>query len=216
MLEVLGIEKFLGARRVLDQVELRAGPADVVVLTGENGAGKTTLLRIIAGMLEPSRGTVQICGHSLARQPVLAKTQLGYVPDGLPAVPELLVSEFCALVAALKASARGSPPSIDVAWKERLGLCPIWGQRLRSLSLGQRKRVALCVALLNTPAVLILDEPSNGLDPGAVDVVRALIEERRRAALLTVLASNDLEFTNSFPATRYHLAVGKLSLRSGT
>jgi ABC-2 type transport system ATP-binding protein len=214
MLEAQGIQKLLGGHEVLDRVELCAGPAEVVVLTGENGSGKTTFLRIMAGLLEPSRGTVQICGHSLARQPVLAKTHLGYVPDGLEAVPELLVSEFCALVAALKASARGRPPLIDPAFRERLGLLPIWGQRLRSLSLGQRKRVALYVALIGAPSVLILDEPSNGLDPGAVDLMRALIEERRRAALLTVLASNDAEFANSFASTRYHLAAGKLSAPS--
>ncbi len=155
----------------------------MVVLTGENGSGKTTLLRIISGMIEPSRGAVQICGHSLAKQANEAKRHLGYVPDGLEALPELLVSEFIALVEVLKA--RSTRLQVDPVWRERLGVHQTLGQRLRSLSFGQKKRVALLAALIGTPELLILDEPSNGLDPAGVDLIRELIEERRRAGAQT-------------------------------
>lgn len=214
MLEVFGIDKTLGGRKILEQVDLRCAPSEVIVLTGENGSGKTTLLRIIAGMIQPSHGTIRICGCSLALEPVLAKTHLGYVPDGLDALPELLVSEFVALVAVLKANAKGKPALVDSAWKERLGIQATWGQRLRSLSFGQRKRVTLLAALIGSPALLILDEPSNGLDPSGVALIRALIEERHQTAMMTILSTNDVEFESTFASTRYHLEAGKLASRA--
>jgi ABC-2 type transport system ATP-binding protein len=213
MLTVDGVAKTLGGRTLFEEVALRCAPSEVVVLTGANGSGKTTLLRIVSGMIEPTRGTVHICGHSLARDAVRAKRHLGYVPDGLDALPELLVSEFITLVAALKTSSGAEPVRADPVWKERLGIHQIWGQRLRSLSFGQRKRVALLAALVGAPELLILDEPSNGLDPAGVDLIRALIEERRRAGTLTLLATNDGSFESNLGATHYHLESGKL--RSG-
>lgn len=210
MLQVSDVGKDLGGRMIFDGVEFRCSPSEVVVLTGENGSGKTTLLRIISGMIEPSRGTVQICGHSLAKQAIQAKGHLGYVPDGLEALPELLVSEFIALVEVLKARPPSTRLQADPVWRDRLGVHQTWSQRLRSLSFGQKKRVALLAALIGTPELLILDEPSNGLDPAGVDLIRELIDERRRAGAMTLLSTNDPELESSIASARYHLKGGRL------
>jgi len=213
MLEIDDIHKHLGGRSVLDGIHLTGAPGEVIVLTGGNGSGKTTLLRIVAGIIQPSRGRVRICGCDIERDPVRARTQLGYVPDTLDAFPELLVSELIALVVALKQSARGSVPRLDPLWRERLGVASIWGQRLRSLSFGQGKRVALLAALIGDPALLVLDEPSNGLDPSGVELIRALIDERRRAGLLTLLSTNDAELEALLDGKNHHLAAGRLTSR---
>jgi len=213
MLEVDGVHKDLGGRRILDGVQLRGEPGEVIVLTGGNGSGKTTLLRIVAGIIQPSRGRVRINGCDLERDPVRARTHLGYVPDTFDAFPELLVSELIELVTALEHSARGAPPRVDPTWRERLGVAGIWGQRLRSLSFGQGKRVALLAALIGGPALLVLDEPSNGLDPSGVALIRALIDERRRAGLLTLLSTNDAELEALLAGRTHHLASGRLTPR---
>jgi ABC-2 type transport system ATP-binding protein len=212
MLRVDDVGKTLGGRTLFDHVELRCSPSEVVVLTGENGSGKTTLLRIIAGLIEPSRGNVHICGFSLARDAVRAKSHLGYVPDGLEAVPELTVSEFITLVAALKTKSAGKRTHEDSVWKDRLGVAQTWSQRLRSLSFGQKKRIALFAALIGAPDLLVLDEPTNGLDPAGVTLIRQLLEERRQNGMMTVLSTNDADFERHLSSCHYHLAAGKLQL----
>jgi ABC-type multidrug transport system ATPase subunit len=211
MLEIDGVHKDLGGRRILDGVQLQGAPGEVIVLIGGNGSGKTTLLRIVAGILSPSRGSVRICGSDIERDPIRARTHLGYVPDTLDAFPELLVSELIELVTALKRSTRGAAPRHDPTWRERLGVAGIWGQRLRSLSFGQGKRVALLAALIGDPALLVLDEPSNGLDPSGVELIRALIDERRRAGQLTLLSTNDAELAALLAGKNHHLAGGRLT-----
>jgi ABC-type multidrug transport system ATPase subunit len=213
MLEVDAIEKRFGGRELLRKVSFRGAPAELVVITGENGSGKTTLLRVVAGLIEPSSGSVRIAGFSLAREPVRAKAHLGYVPDGLDSLPELLVSEFVALVLALRRTPDKPAAAIDQRWRELLGVNDTWGQRLRSLSFGQRKRVTLLAALTGTPEVLILDEPTNGLDAAGTKLMEALIDERRRAALTTLLCTNDPELESRLTASRYQLAGGLLTPR---
>jgi ABC-2 type transport system ATP-binding protein len=217
MLTIRGLGKALGGRTILERIELSCQPGEVVVVTGANGSGKSTLLHLLAGLLEPSRGDIEICGHSLRRQPAQAKACLGYVPDALDALPELLVSELVGLVAVLKGAPRGQALPVDPLWKTRLGVDATWGQRLRSLSFGQRKRVALLMATIGAPALLILDEPSNGLDPAGVDTTLALIEERRQAGGMIFLSTNDLDLDRRLDrqVDGRHVAT-RLRLESGT
>ena len=210
-LEVRGVSKKLGHRTILDGVDLRCEPSELVIVRGENGSGKTTLLRLLGGILQPDQGSIHIAGRSLSSEPVRAKAQLGYVPDNLDVVPELAVSELLGLVSALKSQALGAPAAIDVRWRARLGVDAVWDQRLRSLSFGQRKRVALLAALIGEPQLLILDEPTNGLDPAAVDLLVELLDERCRAARATLLTSHDRELAERVSATRYRIASGKLT-----
>src|SRR3954470_9652624 len=107
MLKVTDVGKVLGSRRVLDRVSFEVGQAEVAVVRGENGSGKSTLLRVVCGVLTPDGGDVVIAGHSMGRDEVRAKANMGYVPDATDALPELLVHEFIDLVRVLKGSAKG-------------------------------------------------------------------------------------------------------------
>jgi ABC-2 type transport system ATP-binding protein len=162
----------------------------------------------LCGIIEPDAGDIVIGGHSLRSEPMLAKAQLGYAPDGAGALPDLLVSEFIALVRALK-SLPVAPAAGELSWRERLGVLELWHQRIRSLSFGQQKRVAIVAALAGSPRVLLLDEPTNGLDTTAVANVVELIEERRRAERVHVIATNDIELVERVGGSRLLLAAGR-------
>jgi ABC-2 type transport system ATP-binding protein len=115
----------------------------------------------------------------------------------------------------LKASAaRPRPAVIDPGWRERLGVNATWGQRLTSLSFGQRKRVFVLAALTGQPDVLLLDEPTNGLDVDGVGLMRQLVDERRKAGLITILSTNDVEFRNQVGGINYRLQDHRLALTS--
>ncbi|MBL8973759.1 MAG: ATP-binding cassette domain-containing protein, partial [Myxococcales bacterium] len=133
------------------------------------------------------------------------RAALGYVPDTSDAFPELSVRELVALVTAL----RGAPPP-EEALRERLGLTAVWHQRLRTLSFGQVKRSYLLCALVGAPPLLVLDEPSNGLDPGGVELLVALLHERARAGGAALVATNDAPFAARVGGVAWRLVDGRL------
>jgi ABC-2 type transport system ATP-binding protein len=211
MLKLTDVSKVLASRRVLDRVSLTVERGEVGVVLGENGSGKSTLLRIVSGVLTADAGEVEIGGFSMRRDDVRAKSKLGYVPDASDALPELLVREFIDLVAALKRAPVPAPVPPAEAWRERLGLRSIWGQSIGSLSFGQRKRMCLLAALCGDPPLLVLDEPSNGLDPAGVELVTEVVHERRRSDRATLLSTNDAVFATCIGGTRYRIAGGQLA-----
>lgn len=171
-------------------------------MLGENGVGKSTLLRVLCGMLEPEHGAVTIQGHELTGGGVEARRHLGYVPDGRETLPDLSASEYVALVRSLRQLPADAAAERELdSWRERLGLAGAWHQRLATLSFGQRKRACLLAALLGDPWLLILDEPSNGLDPSGVVLVLELIAGRQAQGKATLLATNDLPFLRQLVAT---------------
>ncbi len=207
MLAVTSITKRLGGRRVLDDVSFDCDRGVVTVVRGPNGAGKSTLLRIIAGVLEPDRGTVEIDGVSIAGQPVAARRRLGYVPEAADPPGQLTVDELLSLVASLKGCAL-----LAAELRERLGIEPLARCRIERLSLGERRRASLAAALVGDPAVLVLDEPSNGLDEDGVAVLRDLIGARRirGAGTAIVIASHDDPFTGAVADVTLSLRAGRL------
>jgi ABC-type multidrug transport system ATPase subunit len=211
MLVASAISKTFRGRRVLDALELTCAAGEVAVVLGENGSGKSTLLRVLCGMIEPDAGTVRIHGHVLGGGGVEARRHLGYAPDGTDALPELSLREYVSLVRALRQLPADEAAERELLdWRERLGLRAAWHQRLNTLSYGQRKRAGLLAALLGNPWLLILDEPSNGLDAEGVSLLCELCEQRRRAARATLLASNDLPFVTRLGARLQRLRQGKL------
>jgi ABC-type multidrug transport system ATPase subunit len=211
VLHVSAVSKAFLGRTVLDGIELRCAPGEVCAVLGANGSGKSTLLRILCGMIEPDRGSVSILGEPLARGGIAARRNLGYAPDGLESLPDLLVQEFMALVRSLKQPA--SDPTRDalwLGWRDRLGLEPIWRQRLGTLSFGQRKRAGTLAALIGDPWLLLCDEPSNGLDPAALELMLELIRQRRAAGQATVLATHDRAFADQLETRQFHLEAGRL------
>ena len=195
MLKATNLLKKLGGRAVLDRLEMGCQPSEVVLVLGSNGAGKSTLLRVLAGLLEPDDGLITLDGNSVFAADAVARRQIGYLPDATDIFPELTVGELIELVEALK-QIRVTEAE-DHAWRARLGIDDLGNQRLRTLSLGQRKRVYATAALVGDPWLLVMDEPTNGLDPRGCDIMLEIIAERQAAGRGTVVASNDLAFARA-------------------
>jgi ABC-2 type transport system ATP-binding protein len=191
MLALRGIARAFGSRRAVVDVSLDVAAGEAVLLVGRNGAGKTTLLRIATGFLDPDAGEVTIDGMALARDRARAQGRMGYLPEHAPAPSELTVREHLALRARLK---RVAPDGLARAI-ELAGLGDVVRQRIATLSKGFRQRVGLADALLGDPPLLILDEPTGGMDPIQVRQLRDHLAAaaRQRALLVSSHAVADLE-----------------------
>jgi ABC-type multidrug transport system ATPase subunit len=208
-LKLTGVRKWLGSRAVIDGVDLTVDAGEIAVIRGENGAGKSTLLRLVVGMLHADAGEIRLGLHSLAGDGVAYKMQLGYVPDSTDAFPDLRVGEYLSLVQSFRRSSR-SAANVHAEWRERLGVNQLARERVSALSFGQRKRMCTAAALGGDPWLLVLDEPSNGLDPDGVDLIVALLRSRAESGKAVLCSTNDEAFADRVGGARYALAGGKL------
>ncbi|HTJ44937.1 MAG TPA: ABC transporter ATP-binding protein [Kofleriaceae bacterium] len=202
----LGVRR--GERRVLSAIDVRVERGTIAALVGANGAGKSTLLAAIAGVLAPDRGAVLVGGASVwgaERERRRARAQLGYVPEAADPPGHLTCDEVLALVAAVKRSA-----PIEPAVRARLGLGAIANVRIDRMSLGQRRRACLGAALVGAPALLVLDEPDNGLDPAGAETLVSLLRERAEAGAAVVIASHDAGLVEKLGARPIELAGGRV------
>jgi ABC-type multidrug transport system ATPase subunit/ABC-type transport system involved in multi-copper enzyme maturation permease subunit len=190
MIEVNCLSKHYGALAAVDDLSFRVGPGEVLGFLGPNGAGKSTTMRIIAGFVVPSAGSVAVCGHDVISAPLAARRALGYLPEGAPAWPEMTPRSFLAFIADVRGLARDSRRRRLTDTIDRLGLGTVLDQRIETLSKGYRRRVGLAQAILHDPPVLVLDEPTDGLDPNQKHEVRTLIREM--ATQKTILISTHL------------------------
>ncbi len=174
--------RYAGRVTALDAVSFEARPGEVLGFLGPNGAGKTTAMRICTGYLQPTAGQVSVCGIDVAADPLAARARLGYLPESVPLYPEQRVDEYLAYRAALKSVPRRERRArIDEALAA-VALTPERRRVIGQLSKGYRQRVGLADALLHRPDVLILDEPTDGLDPNqrrdTLALIAALGKER--------------------------------------
>ncbi|PWB58989.1 MAG: multidrug ABC transporter ATP-binding protein [Nitrosomonadales bacterium] len=170
-----------GRRMVLEALDLELYPGEVLGLLGPNGAGKSTTMRILTGNLAPGTGSVEICGVDLLENPVAAKMHLGYLPEIPPLYRELTVAEYLRLAARLH---RVLESGVDAAVAQALQRCDLAGaakRQIGNLSKGFQQRVGIAQAIVHSPAVIILDEPTAGLDPLQIREIRALIAELGRS-----------------------------------
>ncbi|MBX3695148.1 MAG: ATP-binding cassette domain-containing protein [Steroidobacteraceae bacterium] len=174
----------------VDGVGFEARPGEVLGFLGPNGAGKTTTMRMIAGFIAPSEGSASICGHDVERAPLAARAALGYLPEGAPSYGEMSVRGFLEFVASLRGLAGERRRERLGHVLERLALGPVAAQTIDTLSKGFRRRVGIAQAILHDPPVLILDEPTDGLDPNQKHEVRELIGEM--AADKTIVVSTHI------------------------
>jgi ABC-2 type transport system ATP-binding protein len=169
------LTKWYGPRLAVDHVSFVVGAGEIMGLLGPNGSGKTTILRIFTGYLRPSSGTARIAGHDVVDDPLAARRRVGYVPEDAPLYPGMGVREFLIFMGRVKGlTSTGLTAAVDAA-TERLRLGPLRTAQIGRLSRGYRQRVAIAQALLGDPALLILDEPTNGLDPRQIIEMRELI-----------------------------------------
>jgi len=186
MLRVERLTKRYGSLLALDEVSFSADVGTVLGLLGPNGAGKTTALRIIAGVLGPTAGTVQIAGHDFERAPLTNRGNVGYLPESAPIYPEMRVVEFLQYRAALKrVHRRGRKRAVDRVLSA-VRIEDVANVRVMHLSRGYRQRVGLADALLADPPLLLLDEPTSGLDPNQLGDIRNLIRELGRTRLVVL------------------------------
>ena len=175
LLTVEDLSRRYGARWALDGLELRLRQGEALGLLGANGAGKSTCLRLLAGILAPTRGTVRILGLDLAHAPRRAKRHLGYLPERPPLHLDMRVGEYLEYCARLHRLPRASRREA-VDWAiARSGLAEVAGRLLGQLSKGYRQRVGIAQAVVHRPELVILDEPTDGLDPVQAREMRTLI-----------------------------------------
>jgi ABC-2 type transport system ATP-binding protein len=175
MLSVRNLSKRFGAIQAVDNVSFSVKRGEVLGFLGPNGAGKSTTMKMITGFLAPTAGTAIVCGHDVIREPVAVKSRIGYLPEGAPAYPDMTPHAFLSFVGGIRGySGAEKQARIDRAI-HLLHLENVLRRPIDTLSKGFKRRVGLAQAILHDPEVLILDEPTDGLDPNQKHEVRTLI-----------------------------------------
>ena len=190
MIQVEHLTKRYGGHTAVDDISFTVEDGCIYGLLGPNGAGKSTTINIITGYLSATDGTVTINGHDIAEEPAAAKACIGYLPEQPPLYPEMTVQEYLDFVAELKGVKHAQRKQQVLAAARRTGLEEVLPRVIRSLSKGYRQRVGIAQALLGSPQLIILDEPTVGLDPAQVIEIRNLIRELGKAH--TVILSSHI------------------------
>jgi ABC-2 type transport system ATP-binding protein len=209
LIEIDGLTKRFGAFTAVDNVSFRVAKGEVLGFLGPNGAGKSTTMRMLAGFMIPTAGTARICGHDVQTDGVAARRVLGFLPEGAPTYPEMSVSGFLRFCARIRGY-RGSEldervvRAIEMTRLESVRLQPV-----ETLSKGFKRRVGLAQALLHDPPVLVLDEPTDGLDPNQKHEVRLLIQ-RMAPDKAIVISTHILEEVDAVCTRAMIIAAGKV------
>ncbi len=173
LIRVNSLSKSYGAIRAVDSISFEVRKGDVLAFLGPNGAGKTTAMKMITGFLEPDHGTVELCGHNVQEHPIQTRRNLGYLPENAPAYGDMTPRGFLEFIGEARGVA-DTPSAIDRV-VEMTNLSEVMSQPIETLSKGFKRRVGLAQALIHDPAVLILDEPTDGLDPNQKAMVQDLL-----------------------------------------
>ena len=193
MIEVKNISKQYGQQLALDHVSFTINPGEIVGLLGPNGAGKSTLMKIITCYIPPTEGEVFVCGNSIFDAPRQVCRAIGYLPEQNPLYTEMFIPEFLRFIAGTYGM-RNCDDRVD-EMIALTGLTPELGKRIGALSKGYKQRVGLAQALIHDPQVLILDEPTTGLDPNQLEEIRKLIREvgKSKIVLLSTHIMQEVE-----------------------
>jgi ABC-2 type transport system ATP-binding protein len=177
MLEVTSIAKSFGAIKAVKDISFKVDKGEVLGFLGPNGAGKTTTMRMITGFLPPTSGTAIVCGYDVTKDPVEVKKRIGYLPENAPAYHSMTVVEFLGFAADMRGYHGGEKKDRVDAAVEKCRLQGVRHQSIGTLSKGYRQRACFAQAILHDPPILIMDEPTDGLDPNQKHVVRTMISE---------------------------------------
>lgn len=209
LIEIEHLTKRFGAFTAVDDVSFSVGRGEVLGFLGPNGAGKSTTMRMLAGFMTPTSGTARICGEDVVENPVAAKRHLGFLPEGAPTYPEMSVTGFLRFCGRARGF-RGGALAERVA--HAMALTQLEGVRLQpveTLSKGFKRRVGLAAALLHDPPVLVLDEPTDGLDPNQKHEVRNLIRAMAHDKAI-VISTHILEEVSAICTRAVIIARGKV------
>ena len=197
MIEVRDLTKRFARHTAVENISFSVGSGEIVGFLGPNGAGKTTTMRMLTGYLPPSSGSVQVAGFDVFRQSIKARRKIGYMPENVPLYDDMRVREYLKFRAKLKGL---GVRELRQRVNEVIGVCglePVRGKMIRVLSKGYRQRVGLADALVHDPELLILDEPTNGLDPNQIRQIRELIKHlgESHTILLSTHILSEVEMT---------------------
>ncbi|HEY6291491.1 MAG TPA: ABC transporter ATP-binding protein [Terriglobia bacterium] len=176
MIEVERLTKRYGPTWAVTDVSFRVEKGEVLGFLGPNGAGKTTTMRVITGFLPPTEGTVRVAGFDMVEQPIEAKRRTGYLPESPPVYPDMTAAEYLAFVGRIKGVPRSELKTRINEVSEKCAITDVRNRQIGKLSKGYRQRVGLAQAMIHNPDVLVLDEPTAGLDPKQIIETRELIK----------------------------------------
>jgi ABC-2 type transport system ATP-binding protein len=209
MIEVRGLSKQFGSLTAVEDVSFSVKRGEVLGFLGPNGAGKSTTMKMITGFLAPSAGTVSVCAHDVLTDPLLVKKSIGYLPEGAPAYSDMTPHSFLHFIAEIRGF-RGDEKDrrVDSAIK-KVHLESVLFKPIDTLSKGFKRRVGLAQAILHDPQVLVMDEPTDGLDPNQKYEVRMLIKEMSKDKAI-IVSTHILEEVQAVCTRAIIIAQGKL------
>ena len=209
MVEIKRLRKVFGSIVAVDSVSFTLSQGEVLGFLGPNGAGKSTTMKMITGFLTPTGGTVKVNGYDIQDQPIEAKRGIGYLPEGAPLYPDMTPLSFLGFVAEMRGF-RGEGLRRRVAdTVKKVNLDGVVHQRIETLSKGFKRRVGLAQAILHDPPVLVLDEPTDGLDPNQKHEVRTLIKAMAQEKAI-ILSTHILEEVQAVCTRAMIIAKGKV------
>ncbi len=209
MIECNNLTKVFNQFTAVDDLSFVANKGEVLGFLGPNGAGKSTTMKMITGFLQPTSGEIKVCGIDLFTDPIAVKSKIGYLPEGAPSYEEMRVCDFLQFIAQM----RGIPAS-QISTKvdevvERINLNKVYYQRIETLSKGFKRRVGLAQAIIHNPEVLVLDEPTDGLDPNQKHDVRELIISMAKEKTI-IISTHILEEVHAVCDRAIIIADGKI------
>lgn len=175
-IKVEQLSKLYGEQKALDQISFEVKPGEILGFLGPNGAGKSTTMKILTGYIPQTSGKASVCGFDVAEQSIEVRKHIGYLPELNPLYTDMFIKEFLLFSAEVQGLGKDANKRVE-EMIERVGLTPERNKKIGQLSKGYRQRVGLAQAMVHNPEVLILDEPTTGLDPNQVVEIRALIKE---------------------------------------
>ena len=209
MIRVAGLTKSFGDLVAVDHLSMSVRSGEILGFLGPNGAGKSTTMRMITGFLDPSEGELSVCGHDVLRDPITARSRMGYLAEGAPLYGDITPAALMSFVAGARGiSGAEKRKCIDDA-VGKLDIGDVMYRPIETLSKGYKRRVALAQAILHDPDVLILDEPTDGLDPNQKRQVRNLIRDMGRDKAI-VISTHILEEVDSVCTRAVVIARGKI------
>lgn len=209
MIELESLTKDFGSFRAVDALSFNVAQGEVLGFLGPNGAGKSTTMRMVTGFLTPTQGTARLCGFDIQADPVAAKQKIGYLPEGAPAWPDMPVQSFLTFIAQARGVDRSTWSKAIGRAVEQTNLNTVLKQPIGTLSKGFKRRVGLAQALLHDPEILIMDEPTDGLDPNQKHEVRALIKEMADEKAI-IISTHILEEVEAVCSRAVVIAGGKI------
>ncbi|WP_163832850.1 ABC transporter ATP-binding protein [Spartinivicinus ruber] len=209
MIKIDNLSKAFGSFKAVDGISFNVAAGEVLGFLGPNGAGKSTTMKMICGFLTPSAGSVSVCGHDVVKEPLKAKELIGYLPEGAPAYADMTPLQYLNFIAEIRGYKGGVKAARVQSVVDQLALKSVVNRRIEELSKGFKRRVGIAQAILHDPKVLILDEPTDGLDPNQKHQVRNLIKNLSKDKIV-IISTHILEEVSAVCNRAIIIAQGQL------